>query len=1018
MAKRKTSRKKGKPKRAAAARGQGTRARGSWRPLREWGLRTLQEHGLRLAPHIAILRGGGVVEAYRVPDYLPQGGAPHLAMMLAVLARTAEPGELTAQLSQANLGGERFQIDPRTGLASGDHVVLVGRALAPTPPGLTNPYVFAWHRNKLRTTATTLAATEGSLPPDWTRGGFPVDPVLENALAAKGFPGAVASARGIVPLREAERPLERQRAPRERERQATDESSTVGTLETWAAAKGDGVTVTRLRLRTWLPGLPPLQFASRPVLDLLEDAAGDPQALLWAARRVSVDAEPVPALEQLLAQPSVTARAKRYAVALVLESLPMDDGEATRWQADLEERFDEAFSEAGGAIPWLRERWPAAQRLEVGELVRTVDLAGAAHDAEWRVCAAQTAASLRAAPDVEARVDAALAHATQVRETLLALLGATTGSPSDAIAALAVEVLGRDDAADGRLDPWERELKRWRILAPERAFRLVVAFAVARLHSQLAVLQILTHDRRRDGAFRPELLEATGLLGFARRALAIALLAEALKALASGAPERAAELADCALRAASWERGILACANEIRFWAGVRSPELARDLSRESREALSLGVEAERLRVAEALADPRAERVALRRLARCCREARSNDPPAARWAARALLVLRRAGPDCDAEMAALSSSAPAIDEASALRRAVFALLGDSAAEGVAELQRSLAAMQEAWEAAELLRLYPVEAARLAADDAVAELAPLPVVGVGPSVAGEMLEALSQRSGALGWESTEHADRLEAHQSRAAELVGYGGPEVAEWVGAARELARLLELGPGHARGVRGALRGADRALEPARIATWRQGVLEGLGLLESALGGRGDDAARALRAEGRSLATGLDELGDLKTREAHAERVAELLEQASSLGRDGGPGEDAPTESVEVDSRDRFQPMTLAPGALERSRTQLGAAEWVIQVGLRQMQRYNLARGRRDLKMLKGHRGGSGGALWELRHRDRRHPVRVIYRLRAHGPVVVGIFGKRDDAHQRRLLALLEPDAGAEPGRG
>jgi hypothetical protein len=45
-----------------------------------------------------------------------------------------------------------------------------------------------------------------------------------------------------------------------------------------------------------------------------------------------------------------------------------------------------------------------------------------------------------------------------------------------------------------------------------------------------------------------------------------------------------------------------------------------------------------------------------------------------------------------------------------------------------------------------------------------------------------------------------------------------------------------------------------------------------------------------------------------------------------------------------------------------------------------------------------------GGALWELRHRDGRHPVRVVYVLGEVGPRVVAIMAKQDDAHQRRMI--------------
>jgi hypothetical protein len=106
----------------------------------------------------------------------------------------------------------------------------------------------------------------------------------------------------------------------------------------------------------------------------------------------------------------------------------------------------------------------------------------------------------------------------------------------------------------------------------------------------------------------------------------------------------------------------------------------------------------------------------------------------------------------------------------------------------------------------------------------------------------------------------------------------------------------------------------------------------------------------------------------------------------------------------EPDERaDDFQPMSVEPGAVDRSRRDLDTPEWALAEGLRQVAFFNLARGRRDLKMLRGTRDDAG-ALWELRHRDGRHPVRVVYVLAESGPCVVAIMAKQDDAHQRRMI--------------
>ncbi len=78
-----------------------------------------------------------------------------------------------------------------------------------------------------------------------------------------------------------------------------------------------------------------------------------------------------------------------------------------------------------------------------------------------------------------------------------------------------------------------------------------------------------------------------------------------------------------------------------------------------------------------------------------------------------------------------------------------------------------------------------------------------------------------------------------------------------------------------------------------------------------------------------------------------------------------------------------------------------------VLTGLRQVALYNAARGRRDLKMLASTRDHDG-ALWELRHQDGRHPVRVLWRLTPQGPAVVAIMVKDDEADQRRVIARVQ----------
>ena len=121
----------------------------------------------------------------------------------------------------------------------------------------------------------------------------------------------------------------------------------------------------------------------------------------------------------------------------------------------------------------------------------------------------------------------------------------------------------------------------------------------------------------------------------------------------------------------------------------------------------------------------------------------------------------------------------------------------------------------------------------------------------------------------------------------------------------------------------------------------------------------------------------------------------------------------APEEPEEPDepTQSAFTPMLVPPAAVEHARRVLGTPEWAIQEGLRQVLLFNRTLGRRDLKMLRGTRDADG-ALWELRHRDGRNPVRVVYRSGPTGPVVVSILAKQNDARQRRAIATILAGAG------
>ena len=166
----------------------------------------------------------------------------------------------------------------------------------------------------------------------------------------------------------------------------------------------------------------------------------------------------------------------------------------------------------------------------------------------------------------------------------------------------------------------------------------------------------------------------------------------------------------------------------------------------------------------------------------------------------------------------------------------------------------------------------------------------------------------------------------------------------------------------------------------------------------------------ALRVRANVLAKRADELAqqDAQREELEATLTA-LLRDAAAAAVEGGTAaasESETDEFAEPLAADAFLPMRLAGDALDRSRRELATPEWALAEGLRQVAFYNLARGARDLKMLRGTRQETG-ALWELRHRDAHLPVRIFYRQTELGPIATAILAKGNDAHQRRAIARV-----------
>ena len=244
-------------------------------------------------------------------------------------------------------------------------------------------------------------------------------------------------------------------------------------------------------------------------------------------------------------------------------------------------------------------------------------------------------------------------------------------------------------------------------------------------------------------------------------------------------------------------------------------------------------------------------------------------------------------------------------------------------------------------------------------------------------------------------------RLQAVESEQAIDVGnwllaLGAPEIG--------LVPVLDayLRDGEEADVRAALEQAEDALTSALHQTWAARAIESVRQVAAALVLTGSANQARVDALGVALGHALRAAATDAERSAVDTEVVALFQVADALRRTGPivmtAEEDRPS--------DGFVPMELEPAAVERSRGLLDTPEWAIEIGLRQIGLYNESRGRRDLKKLQGTPAGEA-ALWELRHRDSRHPVRVLWRYRPGGPRAIAIMVKDDEDDQRRVLARV-----------
>lgn len=988
--------------------------------------RIVREEQHRLAPRLLRMTAG-TIDVIGARELVRTLGITGLVGAAAVLNRVSDAVAVLA--SGRPTGGQEVGAD-RRGVVQGWGGVVVARAPGGVVVGwLLHGVPGAEGRTSL--TRRPFDRREAEALGDFSRPDFPVDPALDDHLARLGLPGAV---RRLEPAADPTPPdPQRSETGPEQDRPASTPAPTLDAP--WETAREASPTLLDLSpggLGTEIVLVPPcaapVGLATRPVADLAA-ALSEEQAVHLLSR--------VPAGTAAVALLDVLAGAGAPATAVVLcaaeaarHALFRGDGAAVM---DLEERVVAGLDALTGGDPlgWLRARWPAGG--PVGAFAATCWVALVAVGAWWKLAVS------RGAEDPRPAVAAALGKAEALRDGLLDLCGAPPGPPGRRVVHVTSLTLESPVSLHGesRRRPLVDALHTLaRTAAPPVTLRAFTGWHAAVLHTvtvigrlELARLARVSPrppsegsgapegggsgdalaagatvqeggqpghgaarsdgDEGAEGSLDPLTTPVDGLLRQGREVLARHLVLRALE----GPPDAAAHL-DRAVDVAPWSTPIRRVANEGRYALGAWTEALLASLAVEEGEGGTLGGAAEALAVAEALGDRAAVRTWRRRLAD-----RAAGTPFAGTAAVRVALLH---PERLQDAAGIGALEAALDGAPvgagtsaggpAQTRAAQALLGDSPEETVAAWRRTLAAQREAVEWASLVRACradepPVAAPRPGRPACPTEPADDALDGA--------LRALRWRLDRPGLAAHPAKARLEDHARAALRLVATGEPSSgAAWLRALGAPGGLVEALDGALQGTTDplpALAGADAALAESLEAHWLGGVLRALDAVRTS----GDGALQRERAA-------LEQAAAIGDHDALERRLTDLLARAAtaaSVGDEAG----APDEA---DAPASFAPMRVPEAALERSRRALGTPEWAVREGLRQVVLFNRTLGRRDLKMLRGTRTDRG-ALWELRHRDGRNPVRVLYRLAPEGPVVVAVLAKEDDAHQARALAAV-----------
>ena len=759
----------------------------------------------------------------------------------------------------------------------------------------------------------------------------------------------------------------------------------------------------------FVPAAKPYRLLDRPFDDLLQNGWQEPAQALHVTTRLQHEPDLRAATRAVLAS-DAPELAKQLALVTAMEAAQRrgERDAMVESAAALVARHGAEVERAGGLVPWLEGAWPLGRK-ELREAVGTVAIACAAAVAYARVAVASQK-PIHLPVEESSDMAVAIAALAALRDALLDRAAIPRGTPGERVARAAAVVLHATPSPLGerRRERWEQAIRgREATQIADLTLRDYGAYYAALLHSLVVSLRtrldasegLATHDFAR---WRPEETPAAGLLERPLELVARALVLragvepegdEALRRLA-----RARELCD-------WNDTFARIHAEARFRAGAWDAALLVDLEREGRGFDALAPSAEMLRVAEQLGDRSAARLARRRLRAAVAGAGAGPSSAHDWIVEARIVLARPNERADLAKvgALLSRDAPAAPDMS--ERAAFALYGPDAAQTVDTLRARLRDQKEALEWAALLEVVRVEE-REASPEGLELPRPDVPRAPGPGVLALALAALRFRVARPALQGHPLRRALRAHLSRAeATALGDDDPSMTPWLlalGGDRGLVPALDarLGGG-ADAIEAALVAADAALEDAVRERWLQQLYERLRSLRALVADR-PERASALRALEDRAAAAMDETTRATLERATTDLLAAIQDEDAAGAPAGTPGSDEHDDD-DAPEEERFRPLRFEQGAMERSREELATPEWALQEGVRQLALYNLARGRRDIKMLRGTRDAEG-ALWELRHRDARHPVRVLYVLHETGPRAVAVLAKQDDAHQARMI--------------